>query len=233
MMRHAAFFILFCSIPISAWCVCNVPQPRMVCAEYFQSQAVVVAKLVGIKSVPQKWPDYFIYKLVTIRRLRGDVPQTFELFEGNDSGRAPFDWKVNEQYLLFLDQATPVTHNLLSIDGCGNSSPLADAANTFRKIRALSEFGDKGLISGMVGTDSWTTGVPGVAITISGDHHTFLVKTNAQGKFSEIVPVGVYQLTAMKDGINVLAEPFSYENPSHVVIHPGGCAQVQFTDSTH
>ena len=232
-MKRAAFFVLFCSIPISAWCVCNVPQPRMVCAEYFQSQAVVVAKLVGIKSVPQKWPDHFIYKLVTIRRLRGDVPQIFELFEGNDSGRAPFDWKLDEQYLLFLNRPTSSTYNLPSIDGCGNSSPLAGAAVAFKKIRALSEFGDRGLISGMVGTDSWTTGVPGVAITISGNHRTFLVNTNAHGKFIKTVPVGVYQVTAMKNGINVLAEPFSYENPSHVVIHPGGCAQVQFTDAPH
>ncbi|HUY81595.1 MAG TPA: carboxypeptidase-like regulatory domain-containing protein [Acidobacteriaceae bacterium] len=205
----------------------------MVCAEYFQSQAVVVAKLVDIKSVPKQWPDYFIYKLVTVRRIRGNASPTFELFEGNDSGRAPFDWKVGEQYLLFLDEPSQYTRNLPSIDGCGNSSPLAEAAKTLKKIRAISEFGDRGLISGMVGTDSWTTGVSNVAIRITGNHRTFLAETNAKGRYTKVVPVGVYRVTATKGRMNIPAEPFSYESPSHVVIHPGGCAQVQFSDTQH
>lgn len=230
MKRELTILLIALLISSSAWCVCRVPQPRLVCAEYSQSKAVVIAKLVGITRVPKNDPDYSIYKLAVVRRLRGQVPQTFELYEGNDSGRATFDWNLKEKYLLFLEQGNnPATHGDWIVDGCGNSAPLANARATLRQIQHMSSMGKRGAISGMVSTDSWTTGVPGAAIGISGDHRTFEMKTDANGRFSQAVPVGVYTINASKNGKPIAAEPFGYEDPRHVVIAPGGCAQVQFS----
>lgn len=232
-MKRALGIFMFCLMSSLAWCVCQVPQPRMVCAEYFQSKAVVIAKLVGIISVPQDYPDHFLYKLVVIRQLRGQVSQTFEVYEGNDSGRASFDWKLDHKYLLFLYPGNAMEKDDWIIDGCGNSTPLADADAVLRKIQVLSPLQKNGLITGMVGTDIRTDGVPGVTIKISSAHHAFIVKTDAEGKFGRIVPVGTYQVTATKDETEIPPEPFSYEDPSHVVIAPSGCAQVQFADEQH
>lgn len=232
-MRKLAISLISCFVSSTAWCVCSVPQPRLVCAEYSQSKAVVIAKLIGSTSDSEDYPSYFIYRFAIVRRLRGQVPQTFDLYEGNDSGRASFEWKVNEQYLLFLIQPEPSTRNQWLIDGCGNSAPLIKASSVLTKIQAISREQKKGVISGMVGTDSWTTGVPGAVVKISGSDYDSETKTNAKGRFIQKVPVGIYTVTAAKDGTPISAEPFSYENPARVVIAPGGCAQVQFTDSNY
>lgn len=230
-MKKLAILLLSCLITSTAWCVCQVPQPRLICAEYTQSNAVVIAKLVGAASDSKEFPSYHVYKLDVIRRLRGEVPKTFEVFEGNDSGRAPFDWNLNQEYLLFLEKGARWSHYDDVIDGCGNSAPLADAGPVLKKIYEVSSERDSGTISGMVGTDSWTTGVPGAIIKISGGDYDSETQTNAKGRFSQKVPAGKYIVTAAKDGIPIPAGPFSYENPAHAVIVPGGCAQVQFKDS--
>jgi hypothetical protein len=231
--RKVTISLLFFLISSCAWCVCQVPRPRLVCAEYSQSEAVVIAKLISVTSDSKKYPSYFIYRLIVVKRLRGQAPQTFDLYEGNDSGRATFDWNQNGKYLLFLEQGSSVSHGDWIVDGCGNSAPLANASTTLQQIQHMSSVSMRGTISGMVGTDSWTTGLPGVTIRVSGNHRTFETETNANGRFSQVVPVGTYTITAKKNGESVAAEPFSYENPAHAVIAPGGCAQVQFTDSQH
>lgn len=220
--------LLFICTCLPAWCFCWVPQPRLVCAEYFQSKAVVVARLIRTTNGPGEFPDYFVYKLVVVKRLRGQVPQTFKIYEGNDSGRAPFDWNVNQRYLLFLEQPAPWSRNMWTIDGCGNSAPLTQAKRALKEIHDISKAGDKGTIVGMVSTDSWTTGVPDTDIRILGGRESLEVHTNSSGRFTETVPAGTYVVTAAKNGVNILPLLFSYENPQHVVIHPGGCAEIQF-----
>ena len=212
-----------------AWCVCRVPQPRLVCAEYTQSKAVVIAKLVGLTSDSKAFPSYFIYKLVVIRRLRGQVPHTFDLFEGNDSGRAPFDWKLNTRYLLFLEGGAAWSHYDWTIDGCGNSGPLTNASSALREIQHISDQ-RFGLISGAVKDYSQSVGTYGVIIKISGVHYVARTVSDNKGNFSQTVPAGTYKVTAMRDGISIPSDLFTYENPMHMVIHPGGCAQVQFTE---
>lgn len=231
MKKKLAISLLFFSFSSSAWCVCQVPRPRLVCAEYSQSKAVVIAKLIGVTSDSKEYPSYFVYKFAVVKRLRGRVPYSFELYEGNDSGRASFNWRLNKQYLLFLIQADPSTHYQWTIDGCGNSAPLSDAGATLRQIAHISSTDQDGVITGFVSTDSWTTGVPGATLAISGDRRTFETKTDANGRFSKVVPVGTYSITATKNGKPIPIEPFTYENPAHVVIAPGGCAQVQFSGS--
>lgn len=228
MKRNLIFPLIVLLISPCAWCVCQVPQPRLVCAEYSQSKAVVIAKLVSATSDSKDYPSYFIYKFAVVRRLRGQAPQTFDLYEGNDSGRARFEWRLNGQYLLFLIQPDPSTHQW-TIDGCGNSAPIADAGATLRQIAHISSADKTGTITGYVSTDSWSTAVPDATVKISGDGQVFDTKTDVNGKFSQVVPIGTYTVSASKNRMPIEKELFTYENPADVVITPGGCAQMQFS----
>lgn len=229
MKRKLIFPLIVLLISPCAWCVCQVPQPRLVCAEYSQSKAVVIAKLISATSDSKKYPSYFLYRLVVVKRLRGQVSQTFELYEGNDSGRPGFIWKLNEQYLLFLIRPDPPTLSQWTVDGCGNSAPIVDAGATLRQIAHISSADKTGTITGYVSTDSWSTAVPDAAVKISGNGRVFDTKTDVNGKFSQVVPIGIYTVSASKNGMPMEKELFTYENPADVVITPGGCAQMQFS----
>jgi hypothetical protein len=85
---------------------CHNPQPRLVCAEYSASQFVVEPTLLrisvpGYKEIPQ-FPDAYVYTLSVNRVLRGKFARNIRVYEGNDSGRAGFEWTPGEKYLLFL-----------------------------------------------------------------------------------------------------------------------------------
>ena len=86
--------------------LCNVPNPRLVCAEYFASKVVVEATLVKVRSVRAKDDPEgvlaYIYTLKSNRLIRGQINEVFQVYEGNDSGRATFDWIAGRKYLLFL-----------------------------------------------------------------------------------------------------------------------------------
>jgi len=78
----------------------------------------------------------------------------------------------------------------------------------------------------MASTDSWTTGVPDVAITAIGNGVTFAAKTDSGGRFQIHLPAGRYQIAAALPGWSFEATPFSYENPGNLMLAAGGCAQV-------
>src|SRR5580700_2089667 len=86
--------------------LCDVPQPRLVCAEYFASRVVVEATLVKVRSTHDKddleGVATYEYNLHTNQVLRGHIDRVFRVHEGNDSGRATFGWKIEREYLLFL-----------------------------------------------------------------------------------------------------------------------------------
>ena len=46
--------------------------------------------------------DYHLYTMQTERVLRGKINPRFRIYEENSSGRAAFQWKEGETYLLFL-----------------------------------------------------------------------------------------------------------------------------------
>jgi hypothetical protein len=75
---------------------CRVPQPRLVCAEYFDSQLVVEATLIQTRELHAKEdPETvlaYVYTLRVNQTLRGKLDRTINVYEGNDSGRATFDW---------------------------------------------------------------------------------------------------------------------------------------------
>jgi hypothetical protein len=53
---------------------------------------------------------------------------SIQIHEGNDSGRATFDWVPGGKYLLFLFYVP--REKSWELDGCGNSGPISGAETT-------------------------------------------------------------------------------------------------------
>jgi hypothetical protein len=223
--------ILVALLAGQAMAVCSVPQPRLVCAEYFASRVVVETTLLRIRTLRDKGDPEgvaaFVYTLHADRVLRGDIPAEFQIYEGNDSGRATFSWKAGRSYLLFLFNSTH--SKLWSLDGCGNSGPLANAKAVLAQIDAIQGHHDNGVIHGVVSEQALSVPIPGVHVEARGTDSRYKAITNAKGEFQMEVPVGQYKLRALRTGLSFQAADFSYEDPRNVRIEPGGCAQVQFT----
>jgi hypothetical protein len=204
-------------------------QPRLVCAEATHASAVVVARLTMKQYIPNAsdGADLNVYKLATVTVVRGRIPATFTINEPNDSGRAPFDWKPGEDYLLFLSYVSQ--QNAWTLDGCGNSGRLRESAGALEEIEGMSHSNLRPLIAGMVSTDSWTTGVSDLPITVSGTDGTFHTRTGRDGRFELRVPPGSYDVTAGADPSSFPPNPFSNEQPEHLKLEDGECGQVEFS----
>jgi Carboxypeptidase regulatory-like domain len=211
-----------------SWSYCRVPQPRLVCAEYAHSQAVVIAKLTAVRrAVDKNDPDGIdghFYTLVAREVLRGKIGPTFQVWEENSSGRAPFDWKKGEDYVLFLnyyeqDQAW-------GLDGCGNSGPLSRKASVVAAIKASRAATGDALVDGMVSAGSGPNGVPDVTVRAIGT--AFTSQTDEEGRFQMRLPPGRYRLQAFRAGWSFATQDITYEDPSDLRLSAGSCAQVQF-----
>jgi hypothetical protein len=216
-----AFVLLF--LVSSAGAVCMIPQPRLVCAEFFKRQVVVIARLARVRYVNPKGADamdYHIYTMQTDRVLRGKIDATFRIYEENSSARAGFDWEVGETFLLFLSYSKE-DHGW-ELDGCGNSRPLKEAAKVLSEIENIKSAADGGTITGEV----WFH--PGVRVIAQGTGGTFQTRADKDGQFRIQVPAGAYSVRAVQRGTHFVADDFSYELPRRVHIQNGGCAQIVF-----
>jgi hypothetical protein len=202
-----------------AMAVCSVPQPRLVCAEYFASKVVVEATLVKVRTIGDE--DAYVYSLRVDRTIRGHIPGVFRVYEENNSGRAAFDWKIGRKYLLFLWHSGP--EKSWEVDGCGNSGPLSRAKAVLEQINAIDTHSDGGVIHGRVSEYAAVVPVPVVRVEARGANGRYTATTNSQGDFEIRVPAGRYVLRAASFD----TDPFSYENPRDLQIEPGGCVQVQ------
>ncbi len=121
-MRTCTSTLLLVLLGIQAGALCNVPRPRLVCAEYFHSKAVVIARLAGTTTVKDDFDDVTgrYYSLTVEQTLRGEVPRLFRVYVANDSGRTTFDWKQGGSYLL----------------SCGNKRTTAPGSSTDAVIPA-------------------------------------------------------------------------------------------------
>jgi hypothetical protein len=209
--------------------VCNVPSPRLVCAEYFASKVVVEATLVKVRSVhagddPQDVLAH-VYTLRADRLIRGQISEVFQVYEGNDSGRASFDWVAGRKYILFLFYFA--AEESWALDGCGNSGAFNRAKSLLQQIDAIQTHNGGGVIHGMVSDQTLAAPFPGVAIEARGTNGIYKATTNSEGEFEIKVPTGRYTLRAAKKGHSFYTADFSYENPRNLQIEPGGCVQVQ------
>jgi hypothetical protein len=180
----------------SASGVCQVPQPRLLCAEYSNSQAVVAAKLTHRTEIGDN--DGHRYSFLLQQSYLGHVPNHFVLWEENASGRATFEWKTGREYLLFLSYSQP--DHAWTIDGCGNSGPLTERSEAISQIKHFAKHSGPAIVSGIVTTGSWTDGVSGVTITATTDTNAISVVSDAEGRFQFSLIPGDYRFHASKAG---------------------------------
>ena len=148
--------------------LCSVPQPRLVCAEYFHSKGVATATLAGVTPVNDSYGELTgtYYSMTVERELRGQVPRLFRIYVGNDSGRATFDWRTGDSYLIFLQGDGPGGAWL--IDGCGNSGPAERRQKALQQIEAIDPTSDRALIQGAVGGLTSSFPLSGVQVEARG-----------------------------------------------------------------
>lgn len=205
-----------------------MPQPRLVCAEYFRSRVVVEATLLpNVKAVHS--PDdpegieRFIYTLHTRSVLRGNIGTSFLVSEMNASGRATFGWTPGTTYLLFLTYSP--AERVWVLDGCGNSGPLEKSGIALAEIRRLRSTHGNGRIEG--GLDNvLIQGIHVMAISKAG---SFRAETDEKGHFKIKVPPGHYRLIVRDPELAFVPMDLSYENPRSIRVTQGACAQVQFS----
>ncbi len=226
--RIGILFLVLVSSQAGA--LCHEPLPRLVCAEYFRSKAVVIAKLAGITRVKDSYGDVTgtYYSMTVERTLRGDVPRLFRIYEANDSGRAAFIWDVDESYLLFLLDQIPNDGWL--IDGCGNSGPSELRGKAIRQVEAIDSASAHATIAGAVGGHSSSFPLAGVQVEARGPGGLNTAETKPDGTFEIQVASGKYQVLAVSPGRTFMADDLTYEDPDSVVLENGGCAQVQFVE---
>jgi hypothetical protein len=231
-MRTWNAIVLLTLLANQAGALCNLPRPRVVCAEYFQSKAVVVARLAGTSLVKDSYGDVVgtYYSMTVEQSLRGQVSRLFRIYEGNDSGRAPFDWKTGNSYLLFLREENP--NGGWMIDGCGNSGPSESTKSALQQIEAIDPAANQALIQGVVWDFATPGPVAGVKIEARGPDGTNTAETKDDGRFVIRVVPGRYQVWAFSPGKTFVAKDISYEHPDNVVLESGSCAQIQFVEAT-
>jgi hypothetical protein len=210
--------------------VCSVPQPRLVCAEYFASNVVVEATLVRTRVIHEKdHPEFVlahVYSLRVNQILRGETGENIQVYEENDSGRATFDWTLGRKYLLFLFYAPG--GKFWALDGCGNSGLLSQAKAALSEISLIQSRHDEfGLIHGMVSRQALSVPEPGVRVEALGGGRHYAARTNEKGEFQIRVPAGRYMVRGADTGFRIGAADLSYENPRKLQVEPGGCVQIQ------
>lgn len=224
-MRKAILASIMTTFLLPHGFACGLPQRRLVCQEYFAESAVVVAKLARVRHVDpgpgQMEANYYYFEVV--RRLKGKILKRFQVYEENGSGRAQFEWKRGESYLLFISYST--AGRGWELDGCGNSSPLTRADKVFKEIERIQSGQSREFIMGDFAS---TETLPAVTVKVEGEGKTYTVLTDNKNEFSMRVPPGSYVVTVSHPGWQIEKDRVSYDDPAKITIKPGRCAQVQF-----
>ena len=219
-MRNSfASVLLALLLAASARAICLHPAPRLLCAEYSQSDAVVTARLLRTRQVTlSNDDDVLLLTMQTEKVLRGKMRSVFTVVDSPYTGRALVP-KKGQRYLLFLSYSK--NYKAWALDSCGNSGPLEESAEVLKGIDQMKEQ-TGGTIQGVVWPD------PGATILVHGSQHTFKTTTDDKGEFKVQVPAGAYSVSVNHDGKRFEPDPLSYEDPKRLRIYDGGCAQVQF-----
>ncbi len=211
-----------------AMAYCNQPQPRLVCAEYFATRAVVRATLLHGRAIHDKKESEavlaHVYTLKVDEVLHGQAPDEIQLDDENDSSRVTFDWTLNGKYLLFLDYL-PKDH-VWSVDSCGNSGPLAKAQRAVAEISAVHSAHGGGAVYGFLMGNNPQDPIADVHIDAVGSKGTFEAVSSKDGKFKIQVPAGEYRLVNKGRKLSFQKYDISYEDPMKIHIEAGGCAQI-------
>jgi hypothetical protein len=212
---------------ISSSASCPGPRPRLLCAEYFQSDAVVTAKVLKIRRfTASDGDDYLFYTMQTGQVLRGEMPATFRIIDSPYPSGNSLSPEKGERYLLFLSYSK--NDRAWELDGCGNSGLLEKSAETLKGVARLHAGGNGGMVQGNVQLDAGVT--VGATVVVRGKRGTFKATTDKEGNFEVHVPGGAYRARVIQEGKSF--EPgWSYEDPKRFRVSNGGCAQLQFQEA--
>src|SRR5260370_38720510 len=135
MQRVFSVVLLTLFLGTSGSAICMYPRPRLLCAEYFQEEAVVTAKFLKVRHVTlSDDDDYLVYTMQTERVLRGRMRAIFRVTDDPYTHRALFPEK-GQRYLLFLSYSKD--RRAWALDDCGSSGPLAKSADILKGIDQL------------------------------------------------------------------------------------------------
>jgi len=212
--------------PASVSAVCPKPHPP-VCAEFFHSDAVFVGTVTSVRYQQEAGESGWVYELRVTKRFRGSGQPVVDVFTEDASERFPLE--KDNSYLLFA-HAFP---GGLEIDSCGNSVELGRAAGIVHDLeRVLSEIksgATGGYLNGRVVKSSDTeAGVEGISLGVQDGARTYRAVTGKGGWFHLRLSAGKYTVQPQTSTWLVSPYDLSYDRPDNVVIHDGGCAELQF-----
>lgn len=213
----------------AAEAVCRLPQPRRVCQEYFAEPVIVVAKLVRSRHVDAIHPggvDGTYYSMQSSGHVKGNILRRFQVYEENSSGRATFEWKRGETYLLFL-RYSQEDHGW-EFDGCGNSALMSNAKTTIDQISWIKNSPSAQVIEGEIASEESLPSSVVVKVVGEGKTRTVAVENR---RFRLRVEPGAYVVTPVQPGWNFQADEFSYDDPQKLKLAAGQCAQIRFQAS--
>jgi hypothetical protein len=216
------------AVPKAAVGLCDRPQPRLVRAEYSQSDAVLIAHLVKSQHIdPKDDQDYHLYTFQVEKLFRGNIPSEFVLWDENSSGRLTFDVLRGRKYLLFVNRWAK--KGWWTADGCGNSGEVSKTAKSLREIERIPSLQDA-QITGEVEAATPVAHANVVALR-TNDGNQFKTQTRDNGTFTLNVPPGEYSVKVIGGGKSFVTHWLSYENADSVKLERGGGAQIQFVPS--
>ena len=205
---------------------CKLPQPRHVCQEYFAESAVVVAKMGRVRHVEAihpGGPDGTYYYMDVVERLRGHILNRFQVYEANSSGRAPFEWKRGENYLLFISYSNE--DRGWELDGCGNSGPMSAVKKVLDEIARMKAGKTREMIEGSIASEDALPEQVIVKVEAEGKSRSVAVENR---EFRMRVEPGAYVVIPVAAGWQFQKDDFSYDDPQKITIQTGRCAQIQF-----
>lgn len=221
MQKAFTFVISVLLLLTSAGAACPDPRPRLLCAEYFQADGVVIARMLRARHVTASGGDDFMsYTMQAERVLHGKIQSIFRVIDTTGSGRAVIPFDRGRDYLLFLTYKK--AKRAWVLDSCGNSDELEKSTETLKQINQLQAGNHGGTIRGNVRQGG------GAMVLISGKQAVFKATPNKEGNFKIHVPAGAYSAKVILEGKRVEPDIWSYEDPRRFRVSNGGCAQLQF-----
>lgn len=229
-----AAFLITSVYPKNTQAFALQPHPR-VCTELFHRSPTV---FVGTVTSERKrftedgeyW-DAYIYQLSVHEVFVGNLAGEVEILTGNGSGRLPLN--VAQTYLLFAHDYEGDFY----IGGGGNSSEISEAGGTIKEIRrvlAEQRTAKGGNIRGHIYVvpfdipEEYKQGAGGITFIAEGSAGRFSGVTDEDGWFEISAPSGEYRVFPEPSQPHLEARDISYNDPEHVIVDKGTCAEVGF-----
>lgn len=242
-MRTVSLSLLFMMLqPLTAGAICPNPSQPRVCADFFANDLVFTGKVLSARYLEPERDNLdpshqggWVYSVKVHQVYRGSMNRTVEVYTENTDIRYPLD--AGKSYLLFAARGGLLDKTVLEIFGCDLNDRLSKARPSIRKIEEIlhARPGAGGYIGGGFaptggGFAGDTTDLGGIRITARDDGKTYETVTAKDGSWDMWVPAGTYNLRANSPHWYISPDDWRSLYPfKHIVIHDGGCADVEFS----